>query len=69
MDTFSVRDGVDFAGQSSSGTPESLIFAPLFRSLPAGGTSYGAIEHEISIVGIVTSTISNPIAGPSVLVG
>ena len=28
--TFSVRDGVDFAGQSSSGTPQSLIFGPPF---------------------------------------
>jgi hypothetical protein len=28
--TFSVRDSVDFAGQSSSGTPQSLIFAPPF---------------------------------------
>jgi hypothetical protein len=32
-----VRDGVDLGRQPPSGTPQSVILAPLFRSPPAGG--------------------------------
>lgn len=32
-----IGEHVDFGGQSSSGTPQSLILAPPFRSRPAGG--------------------------------
>ena len=36
-----VGEHMNLGGQSSSGTPQSLILAPLFRSPPAGGREPG----------------------------